>query len=511
MYNLYPHQKQLKHLAAKGIAEGHINQVVVSPTASGKTLVMADIARGANEKGNRVLTLTHKHEIHEQTLKKYYMFGVQAGQIVSGKPMTKELSQVAMVQTLVNRLHLIKKPDLIIIDEGHHGLANTWKKILKPYDDIPKLYFTATPEAAGGVGMGSICTNMIQGLQPRELVEQGYLAYCLTLRPPEKEKMNFHKTAGDFDLNEQEEFYRKKSVYGNVIEHYKQYLDGMPTIVSCTNLRHCHAMVEHYIDYAKQTGKEWKAVMVQGGQKHRKQREDAFNGLKNGSVQQVMFCNLLDEGVDIPDVMGCQMFRKTTSLRLYMQICGRILRPAYKPNHDLSTVENRLKAQREWIKPYAILLDHAGNSLPENHGHILCDRQWSLDSIEKTKRKNDKVPTTTSCPKCYGVWPGEPKTCPSCGFIFAEKKDIAMQQRKMPKQIEGELIAAFPDIEADSIRDITKQAMRLQNLSPATRQKAMLAMAYKSVNKREIEALAKAVGYKENWTDYTWKKILKKA
>lgn len=505
---LYPFQLKLKHDIYQGYRDGHKNQVAVSATGSGKTVVMADIVKDINDDGKRVLTLTHKNEILEQTLKKYFLFGVQSGQISSGNPMTKEFSQVAMVQTLVNRLGVLQKPDLILIDEGHHGLAQTWKTILKPYNDVPKVYFTATPEMMNGVGMNSICTNMIHGPQPMELVNDGYLAYCLTFNPPSGFRKKFHKTNGDYDLKEQEEYYSQRSIYGNVIEHYRQYLDGSPTIVSCTTLKHCSEMVKHYNEYAKESKKSWVAVMVQGGQKHRKQREEALAGLASGSVQLVMFCNLLDEGVDVPFAIGCQMLRKTDSLRLCLQIGGRILRPVYKPGMPLTTRIERIAAQKNYIKPQAILLDHAGNTLTENHGHILSDRNWSLDSVEKSKR-TEQPPTTTSCPKCYAVWPGTPRTCPECGFSFADNESVAAQQRKTPEQIAGELVAALPEgADPAKVKSLAGFVQRLQTFDAKTRQRAMIAKAAE-LQRGEIDALAKAVGYKPGWTHFVWTKVLK--
>lgn len=486
MYNLFPYQHKIITDIKQALNDGYNSPVIVSPTGSGKTIMFAYIAKGAMQKNNRVLIITHRQEILEQTLKKLYEYGVQCGQIRSGKPMTRDLIQVGMVLTINNRINIIKKPDLIICDEGHHFLtSNSFGNVLKHFKDVPALFFTATPERLSGEGMGinhgGFCDYMIQGQTINQLVTDGYLTYPILYRPEKELVYNFKIKQGDYDASEQEKVFTDKVIVGDVISHYNKHFNGGSAVCFCCNINHAKIMAHVFNDNGIS------AMPVYSGMND-VDRKKAFEGLKNGSIKILTNCSLIDEGVDVPDLTGVILLRKTLSLSKYLQMAGRAMRKSEG-------------------KKFAIIMDHSGNYY--QHGHVLADRDWSLDH-KKRDRKNDKVPTTTSCPKCYGVWPGEPKICPSCGFVFAEKKDIAMQQRKMPKQIEGELIAAFPDIEADSIRDITKQAMRLQNLSPAVRQKAMLAMAYKSVNKREIEALAKAVGYKDGWTQYTWHKILKK-
>src|SRR6185436_17095451 len=102
------------------------------------------------------------------------------------------------------------------------------------------------------------------------------------------------------------------------------------------------------------------------------------------------------------------------SLTLYLQVVGRGLRPRYADGFDQSTPEGRREAQRNGPKPTTIILDHAGNY--HIHGHPLEDREWSLDS--QKKKRGEKPPATVTCPKCYGVWPGRPRTCPSCEYDF---------------------------------------------------------------------------------------------
>jgi superfamily II DNA or RNA helicase len=238
-------------------------------------------------------------------------------------------------------------------------------------------------------------------------------------------------------------------------------------------------------------------------------RESALSGLGDGRVQVVTFADLIGEGVDIPAVAGVILLRRTLSLSLFLQIVGRSLRPVYADGFDLGTVEGRRAAQLAGPKPRAIILDHAGNY--QIHGHVLADREWSLDS-KKRKLKEDAPPTTTQCPRCYGVWPGKPRYCPGvlpltrepCAYDFVgadvqrKAADIAV--------IEGELVeAGIDESDAASVAAFVAAALKAD---PKTRQKMLLRKAFDLASEDDgrdtMKALAAAVGYKESWSRWAW-------
>jgi superfamily II DNA or RNA helicase len=408
------------------------------------------------------------------------LLGVQAGQIASGKPNTRDMIQVAMVGTLARRLSVIRRPDLIIVDEAHHSVAGQWIKTLKYFNDVPRLGFTATPERMDGTGLKEIYDTMIIGPSISELVSDGYLSYPVMYRPPVEITENYHVKRGDFDAKEQEQTMTKKSIVGDVIDHYRRYLDRLPAVCFCVSLNHCEQMEAAF------NSAGYCAMMVYGNMP-RSDRERALRGLADGSINLVMSCDLISEGVDVPVMAGALLLRRTMSLSLYLQQVGRALRKY--PG-----------------KEKAVILDHCGNYYL--HGHPLADRDWSLDH-GKRNHKKDRIPTTTSCPRCYAVWPGTPRTCPDCGFAFSENIDVAGQQRKTPEQIAGELIEALPaGIDPAKIKNLTGFVRRLQVFDPKTRQRALIAKAAELQNRGEIDALAKAIGYKPGWSHFVWTKIL---
>lgn len=489
MLELHQFQKQIIYDTKKTMSEGATAPLIVSPTGSGKTIIFSHIAQGAMKKDKRVLILTHRKEILRQTLSKLFGFGVQSGQIVSGMPMTRDKCQVAMIGTLVNRVDKIKRPDLIIIDECHHAVANQWKKVINFFSDVPRLGFTATPERADGTGLIDVFDTMIKGPSLAQLVADGFLSYPVMYKPPHEITQKFHIKRGDFDKDEQQQAMTKKTIIGDVLEHYRRYLDHQPVVCYCVSLEHCRIMTQVFKDAG------YRAEMVWGNM-NEKDRDRAIYGLADGSIEIVTSCDVISEGVDIPVMAGCIMLRRTTSLSLYLQQAGRALR--IYPGKDR-----------------AVILDHSGNYYI--HGHILADRDWSLDH-GKRNHKKDKPPTTTGCPKCSGVWPGTPRICPGilpsgerCGFQFSTNPNIAGQQRKTPHQIAGELVAALPgDVSDLKVNDLAKFVNQMQSVDPKLRQKAMISKAFQLSNKGEIQALSQAVGYKPGWTDWFWKNMYQK-
>lgn len=483
MFELYPYQQKIVNDVRQSFRDEYVSPIVISPTGSGKTLMFAYIALGAIRKNNRVLILVHRREILQQTLEKLFSLGVQSGQIISGRPMTRDKIQVAMVGTLIHRLKYFdpKHFDLIITDECHHATAQTWIKIYTHFKNIRRIGFTATPERADGTGLIDIADCMIEGPSISELVKNDYLSYPIIYRPQEEVNNNYHIKRGDFDRDEQSSVMSRKKIVGDVIEHYKKYLDHMPTVCFCVSIEHSNLMAEAFRNAGYKAQSVW-------GNMPDNDRKKYISGLGNGAIEIICSCDVVSEGLDLPVIAGAILLRKTTSLGLYLQQTGRALRKSPGKNNT-------------------IILDHANNY--SIHGHVLADRDWSLDH-GKRDHKKDKAPKITSCPKCYGVWPGEPKKCPSCGFIFADNPNINNQQRKLPKQIEGELIAALPEgVNPEQIKSLSDFAVRIQSMSPAQRQKAMLAKCYELQDKNQIKALSKAIGYKDSWTGFVWKNILK--
>jgi len=451
---------------------------VVLPTGTGKTVIFASIAKLASQNKKHVLILTHRREIHRQTMLKLYDMGVVAGQIISNSVMTQnEYIQCGMIGTVVNRLNKINKPDLIIIDECHHILGNTWQSIVNYFSDIPRIGFTATPQRLDGRGLGenNLFNEIIIGMQIKDAVRRGFLSYPVVYKPPGIPD-TYKIKKGDYDTSEQEKILSEKRIVGDVIQHYKEHFDGLPVVCFCPTVEHSKLMASQFTEHG------YRSYAVYGSMDDNL-RDKYIMGLSNGDTQVLTSCDVISEGVDVPILAGAILLRKTLSLSLYLQQIGRALRPF--PG-----------------KQKTIILDHAGNSLI--HGHVLQDRNWTLETQKRENKKNS--PNITECPKCYSVLEGKPSKCLNCEYDF-NKSEINKKQVEI-KTIEGKLLADFPELDSD----LFQVALRaLSSDTKEVKQKLLWSTAYKLASKpdgkKELDKLREILGYKIGWTEIVWQRV----
>lgn len=522
--------------ALEAFKNGAQSVAIIGPTGCGKTAVAAYWAKQAAMKNRRTLVLVHKNTIQNQMMKTFHHFDVNRGAIKSGERVSSEKTQIAMISTLINRLDSIPVPDWIIGDEGHHWKeSNMWGRAVNYYKkrnpNLKMILLTATPNGrTDGAGLHTFADTIIQDLAMEDLVNDGWLVFPHTMKGEEVETPKFHMTRGDYDAKEQKDFFTKKKVIGSAVDNYQQHLDGLPTIVSCVSLDHAHHVAEQYNKAAREKGKSWNAVMVQGGKKYEKQLFDAIDGLGTGAVQIVCFVNVFGEGVDVPHCCGLQMLRKTKSLVLYLQFIGRILRPIWPNGFDQysSTASERINAIARSPKPIGRFQDFANNY--DEHGHPILRRAWTLDDTKFKINTTENPPVVSVCPVCGGVWPGVAKKCHDCGHDFDSTKcykcgkilpgkpakclycDADLKRHKSPQEVAGVLREMLPDGDqaADRFSALVEQAMSLQAMAPKARQKAMLANLYKYGDSSRTKALSHAIGYDKNWTQRMYRKLVKK-
>jgi len=175
----------------------------------------------------------------------------------------------------------------IVVHNCHHALAdNSWGRILKYWRDVPRIGFTATPERLDGRGLGESFDEMIEGPTVAELVDDGWLSRPVVYRPPEEVALNYHVKRGDFDAKEQQQTMTTRKIVGDVIEHYKRHLEGLPVVCFCVSVDHSHLMAEEFQAAGYRATPVW-------GNMPKIERERAIKGLADGSVQVVTSCDVI--------------------------------------------------------------------------------------------------------------------------------------------------------------------------------------------------------------------------
>jgi len=402
----------------KSFQAKHRSVLLTLPTGAGKTVIFSQITKLAKLKGSNVLILVHRKELIDQAGDKLTKADVKYGIIAASHKESNNNVQVASVQTLINRLNNPNQYDLIIIDEAHHAVANSWRKIFDFYKSAIKLGVTATPMRMTGAGLGEIFDDLIIGSTIPELVEQGYLAEHEVYAPPNNLNLDKIKTIrGDFSQKEVENELNKVDIVGDAVENYRRLGQNKPAIAFCISVKHG----QYVTDKFKQAG--YTAELISGSM-NLDDRKTLVDNFKNGKVQILVSIDVVSEGFDVEGCYVAILLRPTQSEALYLQQVGRVLRPEH----------NKV----------AIVLDHVGNT--KRHGFVDEYREFDLYQTAKTKRKGVLAPSVETCQKCFAVYKPQP-ICPVCGHKREfSKREITYE--------DGELVKMKKDLlldEGDSI------------------------------------------------------------
>ncbi len=403
---LRPYQQQLVNDIRLQYQMGRQSVLTVLPTGGGKTYIFSYIAHQSSIKGNRVLILVHRAELLDQASSSLRTMGVRHGLIQAGRSMDlSHAVQVASVQTLARRLHLLPRQffQLMVVDEAHHTTAGTWAKVIEHFSPAAKLLgVTATPIRSDGRGLAEHYQAMVLGPTAQWLTDHGFLASARVLAPPGFDVAGLRKRMGDFDAKQAEQ--RTTSIHGDCLSHYRRHLSGQTAIAFCCSVAHAEAVADLFNRHGIT------AASIDGSMDAARRRR-LLGDLGDGRLKVLTSCSLIGEGVDVPSVAGCILLRPTTSVALHLQMIGRCLRP-----QDGKT---------------ATVLDHVGNTL--RLGHHLEDREWTLEG-ERKSRDREAAPSCKVCPRCFSTSISTARVCAECGHVFAPV------ERRELQTVEGELV-----------------------------------------------------------------------
>ncbi|KAF0115157.1 MAG: DEAD/DEAH box helicase-like protein [Rhodospirillaceae bacterium] len=416
MITLRPYQETAVEALRAAYRAGRRAPLLQLATSTGKTAVFCHIALSAVQRGKRVCILVHRQELLFQTSRMLKTLGVEHGLIAPGRLQSRDLVQVASVQTLVRRIADPKKRmgeiDLIVIDECHHAVAGAWGKVLAAWPKAKILSVTATPCRLDGKGLATVFDDLIQGPPVAEMIRLGYLVQPVVYAPPVAlDLTDVRSRGGDYVSEDLAAAMDRPAITGDAVTHYERLCPNVPAIVFCASIDHAR----HVADEFARAG--WRAAGIDGSMADG-QRRGLIQALGNGGLHILTSCNIISEGTDIPIVGAAILLRPTKSVALYLQQVGRALRPA--PGKDK-----------------AIILDHVGNVL--RHG--LPDEEWAW-FLDAGAKKTAKEIELRQCPSCYAAH-RPARMCPECGHVYAndtEQREIAHEAGDL-RQITPEMMA----------------------------------------------------------------------
>lgn len=421
---LRPRQQKALTDLRHAYASGARAPILVAPTGFGKTATAAEVVRMTVARGKKVWFLAHLKEILDDTSARLRSAGIPHGHIRAGRHTNySAMVQVVGVATAVRRQRL-PKPDLIIIDECHLAVADSYKRVITATGSPLLMGLTGTPQRLDGRGLGEVFDRLVPTCSTAELIDEGSLAPVRVYAPPGIDLGGLRKRGGDYDQGQAGELLSKPAVVGDALSHWRKLCRRRRGVAFCTTVAHAQAVADQW----RRAG--YRAVAVHGGSEDRERRE-AVAGLRAGRLDLVACAQLWIAGVDVPEIDCVIWLRPTQSLTAWLQGNGRGLRIA-PGKRDL------------------LILDHVGNC--GRLGHPLEVHEWSLEG--RRKRDREAAPSVKVCPKCFATSASTAQICRECGHVFAP------QEARELKVVDGELV----ELQAVARRREQGSAQSLQDL-----------------------------------------------
>ncbi|MBK8752397.1 MAG: hypothetical protein IPL99_12450 [Candidatus Competibacteraceae bacterium] len=167
------------------------------------------------------------------------------------------------------------------------------------------------------------------------------------------------KSGGDYHEGQLQTAMDTTELTGELLTNWQRLAANQKTIVFATGIEHSQHIVSRFqaagVNAAHLDGETPLPV-----------RQQIIRDWQRGTIQVVSNCAVLTEGFDFPALECCVLARPTQSVGMYLQMVGRVMRPALG-------------------KAGAMVLDHAGcfgaHGLPHEH------REWTLEGETERRGK----------------------------------------------------------------------------------------------------------------------------
>ena len=334
----------------------HDSVMVQMPTGTGKTYLLAALV-GLFLK-EEVWVVAHRRELVSQikdTLEKFF------------SSLKSTSIKVISIQWLSRHYgEMEEKPGLIVIDEAHHALAETYAEVMNAYPKAKKLGLTATPYRLNGKGFTDLFDTLLCSWSMERFIAEGRLSLYdyYSIKPDSAaqlliDSLQKRGADGDYQQKELNEVMDVKPSLERLCLTIKEYVPGKKGIVYAISIQHA----EHIAEFYRENGIKAVAISSKTPLAERQELIERFKASSllsslnstSDEIEVLVSVDLFSEGFDCPDVEFIQLARPTLSLAKYMQMVGRGLRVAAG-------------------KDYCVILDNVG--LYKRFGLPSVDRDW---------------------------------------------------------------------------------------------------------------------------------------
>ena len=314
---------------------------------------------------------------------------------------------------------------LVIIDEAHHGTANSYRRIINHFarnPDLRVLGVTATPKRADGVGMHNVFGSVAYEMDLRTAIDEGWLC-PIRQRFVTCDWLDLSEVATKAGGDLADGALEAAMLAGDeraLHEIAKPTLDeakGEPTLIFAAGKEHARQLTAAFNAY------EGVAAECVIEDTDRDERKRIIERYKRRETQVLVGCLVFTEGFDAPGTTVVGVCRPTKSESLYAQMIGRGTRPLPGVVDGPETPDERRAAIAASGKPACLVLDFVGNS-----------GRHKLVSVADVLAGNDVDPLDLEEAKAEAREAAEPVDMEQ----LVEKAKQARQEREERKREEAE-------------------------------------------------------------------------
>ena len=441
---LYEHQEEAIRKLDAMDKRGSFRTLLVLPTGGGKTLTAAYwLLRNAVDQNKKILWLAHRHLLLEQAAEAFARNAytdtmvnrtVFNYRIISGmhdKPIHIQKTDrilIASKDSMIRSLDKLKnwlngEEIYLVIDEAHHAVAKSYKKIIQYVADHTKsmklLGLTATPFRTSEDEQGALkqvfTDDIVYKTDLDTLIKKGILATptfidCNTniqftehlgvqaLKSIENLDTLPENIANDIADNKE----RNRIIVEEYLHNYEKY--GQ-TIVFALNKVHAIALNKLFNEKGKAYGIRSEFIisevqdMITGITISNADNERKIEAYRNGEIQVLINVNILTEGTDLPKTHTVFLTRPTVSTTLMTQMVGRALRGlkagGTKEAYIVTFIDN-WNDKIAWVNPETLTEAeyHEKETLAETQKQQI--RLIAISKIEEFARMADAAVDTSA-------------------------------------------------------------------------------------------------------------------
>jgi DNA repair protein RadD len=343
MYTLRAYQQEAVDATIKHFKNCKDPAVITLPTGSGKSLVIASLAKLAR---GRVLVLAHVKELVEQNHEKYESYDLKAG-IYSAGLNRKDTIEKVLFSSIQSLSHgeeeIFCNFNLVIIDECHRVSMESdtqYSKVINKLQSLnPELCIlglTATPYrlSTGWIYelhyRGELKTKeerffkkCIYELSLKYMIANGYLTEPVQIDSPVAcydfqsllERTEGRKiTEEDLEESLKDQKRITPSIMKNIVDLSE---DRRGVMIFTSTVKHATELLEYL-------PKDQARLVI--GETSNHERDRVIDDFKNKKIKYLVNVSVLTTGFDAPHVDLIALLRPTKSIGLYQQIVGRGLR-----------------------------------------------------------------------------------------------------------------------------------------------------------------------------------------